>query len=71
MTEQADEAMARAREELEVLRKVLEALEPIETMEARSRVIAAVAARFGHYDIARDALRNAADWRKEEDETPP
>jgi hypothetical protein len=50
-----DETIENARKELEVMKQVLDALEPLEPA-ARFRALAAAAARFGLYEIARRAL---------------
>jgi len=62
-----DEATAKARKELEAMKQVLDALERLEPA-ARFRALAAVAARFGFYDVGHRALEAA---QAIEQEDPP
>jgi hypothetical protein len=55
-----DETIENARKELEAMKRVLDALDPLEPA-ARFRALAATAARFGFYDVARRALDAAQD----------
>ena len=58
----SDDTIKRAREELAVMGAVLDALEPL-TTPGRFRTLAAAAARFGFYDLARRALTAAENGR--------
>ena len=54
----SDETIEKAREELKVIGKMLDALEPLKPAE-RFRTLAAAAARFGLYDLAHRCLQAA------------
>jgi hypothetical protein len=65
-TDEPDEMMTSLRRELEAMAALLDALEPIEAMEGRCRVLAMAAMHFGLYELARSALDAAAVWRERE-----
>ncbi|MFL5381282.1 MAG: hypothetical protein ACJ8GN_02025 [Longimicrobiaceae bacterium] len=69
MSDEIDE-IDRARQELEVMGKVLDALKPLKPAE-RFRTLAAAAARFGLYDIAHKALQAAEERDQVERENTP